>query len=82
MVTFRVMPTGPEVDLHPVESSLRAAFGEDLRDMVERPVAFGLTGLEVVVLLEDAEGRLEAAEATLRGMEGVGSVEALSLDLV
>ncbi|MFQ6012114.1 MAG: elongation factor 1-beta [Thermoplasmata archaeon] len=82
VVTFRIMPTGPEVDLTPIQEALRASFGGELRDLVEKPVAFGLVSLEAVVLLDDAEGRLEAAERTVRAVEGVGSVETLSADLV
>ncbi|MDX1534169.1 MAG: elongation factor 1-beta [Thermoplasmata archaeon] len=82
VVTLRVMPTGPEVDIGRIQDDLRTAFGDDLRDLAEKPVAFGLVGLEAVVLLDDAEGRLEAAESTIRGWEGVGSVETLSVDLI
>ncbi|MFQ5918416.1 MAG: elongation factor 1-beta [Thermoplasmata archaeon] len=82
VVTFRVMPMGPEVEIPPIREALRTSFGEDLRDLAEKPVAFGLVGLEAVVLLEDAEGRLEAAESTIQRVAGVGSVETLSVDLV
>ncbi len=82
VVTFRAMPAGPEVETSAIRAALHAFFGEDLRDLVEKPVAFGLVGLEAVVLLEDAEGRLEAAESAIRGLEGVGSVETLSVDLL
>ncbi|MCJ2531732.1 MAG: hypothetical protein LN413_05435, partial [Candidatus Thermoplasmatota archaeon] len=58
------------------------SFAGDLRDLVEKPVAFGLVGLEAIVLLDDAEGRLEGAEEMIRGLEGVGSVETLSVDLI
>ncbi len=82
VVTFRAMPSGPEVETSTIRAALHAFFGEDLRDLVEKPVAFGLVGLEAVVLLEDAGGRLEAAESAIRGFEGVGSVETLSVDIV
>ncbi len=82
VVTFRAMPSGPDVEISAIRTALHAFFGENLRDLVEKPVAFGLVGLEAVVLLEDAGGRLEAAESAIRGLEGVGSVETLSVDLV
>ncbi len=82
VVTFRVMPMGPDVEIPPIREALHASFAGDLRDLVEKPVAFGLVGLEAIVLLEDEEGRLEAAEETIRGLEGVGSVETLSADLI
>lgn len=82
VVTFRVMPTGPDVSLDPLEASLRRSLGGDLRDLTEQPVAFGLVGLEAVVILEDAEGVLEATERKVREVEGVGGVETLSVDLL
>ncbi len=82
VVTFRAMLSGPEVETSAIRAALHTFFGEDLRDLVEKPVAFGLVGLEAVVLLEDAGGRLEAAERAIRELEGVGSVETLSVDLV
>lgn len=79
-VSLRIMPAEAGVDLAALRQELASAFGEDLRDVAERPVAFGLMALEAVLLLEDAEGTLEAAEGVLRGLEGVGTVETLAVD--
>ncbi len=81
-VGLRIMPEDAGVDLAALRERVRASFGQELRDVAERPVAFGLVALEAVLLLEDTEGRLEAAEDLLRGLEGVGNVETLSVDLL
>jgi elongation factor 1-beta len=82
VVTFRLMPTGPEVDVKPVSEALQRAFGADLRDVAERPVAFGLVSLEAVILLDDAKGAVEDTEKAIRDLDGVGTVEVLTVDLV
>lgn len=82
VVTFRLMPTGPEVDFKPVSEALQRAFGADLRDVAENPIAFGLVSLKAVILLDDAEGAVEDAEKAIRDLDGVGTVEVLTVDLM
>ncbi len=81
-VTFRIMPEDAEVDLKAVTKGLQEAFGEDLRDVVETPVAFGLVALETMVLMDDAGGLIEESEKSIQALKGVSSVETLSVDLV
>lgn len=81
-VTLRIMPDGPDTDLEGVRKGLTEALGERLREVVERPVAFGLVALEAVLVLEDAAGELERSEEAIRDLAGVGSVETLSVDLL
>jgi elongation factor 1-beta len=76
------MPTGPEVDFKPVSEALQRAFGADLRDVAENPIAFGLVSLKAVILLDDAEGAVEDAEKAIRDLDGVGTVEVLTVDLM
>lgn len=82
VVTFRVLPDDAEADLGALMDRVREAFGDRLRDLRERPLAFGLVSLETAVLLEDAAGEVDRCEETLRGLDGVRSVETLSVDLL
>jgi elongation factor 1-beta len=81
-VTFRIMPEEAGSDLHAIKEGLKRALGPDLRDVAERPVAFGLVALEAIVVLDDAGGELERSEKAVRDVDGVSSVETLSVDLI
>ncbi len=81
-VTFKIMPEGPGTDLEEIRLGLRTAFEGALREVVERPVAFGLVSLEAIVVLDDAGGLLERSEQTIGALAGVSSVETLSVDLL
>ncbi len=47
-----------------------------------KPFAFGLQALEVVLVMDDAEGEAEAREGALKALPGVQSVEVLHLSLL
>lgn len=81
-VTFRIMPEGTDVDLNEIRKGLEGALGGGLKEVVDKPVAFGLVALEAVLLLEDAGGQLERSEEAIRALKGVSSVETLSVDLL
>lgn len=73
VVSFKVMPTGTDIDLDKLESRLKEAVK---RSSVKRePVAFGLFALRVTSIMPDAGGELDKAEAALRAVEGVAEVE-------
>ncbi len=65
-----------------IERKLRQAFGEDLREVVEKPVAFGLLSLEAIIVMDDTGGQLDRSEEIITGLSGVGSVETVSVDLL
>lgn len=76
------MPTGTQADLDVIRRGLRQAFGADLREVVEKPVAFGVVALETMILLDDAGGLIEDSEKAIMALQGVSSVETLSVDLL
>lgn len=73
IVTFRVMPSGTEVDLDTLENEIKSSVGST--KIVREPVAFGLVALNVTVLVEDEGGKLEIAENKLRSIKDVSDVE-------
>ncbi len=76
------MPDDAESDLGRIGETLRDAFGDDLREVVERPVAFGLVALEAIVVMDDTGGELDRSEEAVKGIQGVSSVETVSVDLL
>lgn len=81
-VTFRILPEGTDVDYHELEGSVRSALGPLVRDVVLRPIAFGLKALETTVVVDDAAGESDRVEERLRGVAGVGEVETLGVSLL
>lgn len=73
IVTFKVMPTGVDVDLGNLEKKIKSAINPDRIN--REPVAFGLVALNVTTIIEDAGGQLEAVENKLRSIDGVNEIE-------
>lgn len=80
VVTVKLMPTGPDVELSNVEESVREVVdsfrGEtgEIRFKVE-PVAFGLKALLVTFLMDEDLGSTEKLENALADVDGVQSVD-------
>lgn len=73
IVTFKVMPTGVDVDLDKLENAVKASINP--KRIGREPIAFGLIAIKATVLMQDAEGQLESVENKLRAIEGVGDVQ-------
>jgi len=73
IVTFKVMPTGTDVDLDKLEKDVRTSVNPERIN--REPIAFGLVALNVTVLVEDASGQLESVENKLKAINGVSEVE-------
>ena len=84
LATFRIMPEGVEVDFAKLREAITHSVEENIKiqSMVEKPFAFGLKALELAVILGDMEGGTENLEETLRGLEGVKSVENTGVALI
>ncbi len=73
IVTFKVMPTGVDVDLDKLENEINNSVSA--KRMSREPIAFGLVAINVTVLVEDEGGQLESAENKLKEIDGVGGIE-------
>lgn len=73
IITFKVMPTGTDVNLDDLEERVK----ENVQPtgVKREPIAFGLVALKVTIVIPDAGGELEKVENSLRAIEGVGGVE-------
>jgi len=81
-VSVRIMPEGVEVDLDRLQSAVRKSLGGRLKKLEVKPVAFGLKAVEAIVVVDDASGEIEAVEAALGGIPGVGGVETTEVTLL
>jgi elongation factor 1-beta len=79
-VIIKIMPESPEVDLEALKVTIKEKLPGTM-DMVVEPIGFGLSSLKVAIVVPDAEGSTEEAEATLRTLEGVESAEIVSVTL-
>ena len=73
IATFKVMPTGVDVDLDKLEEYVKETIKADRIN--REPVAFGLVALNVVKIVPDAGGVMDEIEEKIRAIKGVGNVE-------
>jgi len=75
--TLKVMPESPDADMKSIEKSLSELISKygKVHSVEIKPIAFGLKAIEVVALLSDKEGGMDAIEAGAANIKGVGSVE-------
>ena len=73
IVTFKIMPTGVEVDLDKLENTIKAEIKPER--MQREPVAFGLVAINATKLVPESSGELENLENKIKAIDGVGGVE-------
>jgi elongation factor 1-beta len=78
-LTLNVMPESPDMDLEELKTKIKKA--ADVKQIVEKPVAFGLVMLEVLLVFDDKVGASDFEEK-IRSIEGVGSVESGDVTLI
>lgn len=81
---YRVLPEGLEVDLDKLRDDIKKALPEGavMKASEQRPVAFGLKALHVLIVLDDKKGGAEQVEAAIAGVAGVQSIEIVEMGLL
>ena len=81
---YRVLPEGLEVDLDKLKTDIEKALpeGVTLRASEQKPLAFGLKALHVLVVMDDKKGGAEQVETAISGVAGVQSVEIVEMGLL
>jgi elongation factor 1-beta len=81
---YRVLPEGLEVDLKKLEEDIKKALPgfATLRAAEQRPLAFGLKALHVLVVMDDKKGGAEQVEGAISSVAGVQSVEIVEMGLL
>jgi elongation factor 1-beta len=83
IVTLKIMPENPEVDLEALKPKVLAEIerfagkGNTKEEIV--PIAFGLSALQIIFIMDESLGSTDPLETTLKGLEGVNSVEILDM---
>ena len=79
VVTFRIMPNDPGIDLSKLESDIKTEIisfcsAREFKTVIE-PIAFGLKALIIYFVMDEAKGSTEGLEKTIAKLEGIESVE-------
>lgn len=78
VVTLRVMPESPDVDLDSLKGIIIdkiADFGGEVGKTEIEPVAFGLKALNLYFVMNEAKGSTDSLEESVRELDEVASVE-------
>ncbi|MFA5141511.1 MAG: elongation factor 1-beta [Candidatus Woesearchaeota archaeon] len=83
IVTLRVMPTSPDVDLVKLENDVKQkiykfAGQTETRTTVE-PIAFGLKSVNIIFVMEESQGTTDPLEKDISTLEDVNSVEVIDV---
>lgn len=84
-ITFRVMPENPDVNLDKIKKEVERIISShdnvELKNAVVKPIGFGLSALEILLVMPDSGGT-DKIEEELSEIEGVESVEAGDITLL
>lgn len=77
VATIKLMPESPDVDIDKIKADVKNSIPEEveLHKIEEEPIAFGLTAINVMVVVGDAEGGTEKVEEKLSKIKNISSVE-------
>lgn len=82
ILTLKIMPESPEVDLEKVQAACNEAAkaqGTEVGKVEVEPFAFGLKILKLYFVLDEEGGSPDALEEALKAVEGVQSVETIDV---
>jgi translation elongation factor aEF-1 beta len=82
VLTYRVMPTSPDVDMAHLQKDLHAVLAKEAKGEPKfeiKPFAFGLKALEVTFMLDETKG-CDAIEDEMKKVHHVENIEVLRLD--
>lgn len=79
VVTFRIMPENPEIDLSKIEAEAKKKIisfcnSHEFKTSIE-PIAFGLRALNIIFVMDENKGSTEKLEEKISEIDGVESVE-------
>ncbi|MBN2053093.1 elongation factor 1-beta [Candidatus Woesearchaeota archaeon] len=83
IVTLKIMPESPDIDLDKVaseaEKMIIAYAGDGDRKKEIEPIAFGLKALKMIFVMDEAKGSPEPLENDIKRIKGVQSVEVIDV---
>lgn len=78
VVTIKIMPESPDVDLKAIEIKATeeiSKFGGDVGKVEIEPIAFGLKALKLFFVMDEKKGSTDLLEEKVSNIDGVESVE-------
>ena len=83
-INYRLLPESPDVNLEELTAKIKAALpeGVKLHKSTTKPFAFGLSAIEILVVMKDSGGLSDQTEENLQKVEGIQSVELLEMSLI
>lgn len=83
VVTFRIMPKDPSIDLSGLESGIKKEIvdfcsSEEFKTNIE-PIAFGLKALKMIFVMDESKGSTEELENRISRIDGIESVEVVDV---
>ncbi len=82
VLTYRVMPTSPDVDMAHLQKDLHDVISKESKGEPKfevKPFAFGLKAIEVTFMIDEVKG-CDAIEDTMRKVPHVENLEVIRLD--
>ncbi|HJX05049.1 MAG TPA: elongation factor 1-beta [Thermoplasmata archaeon] len=81
---YRVLPDGLEIDLNILLEDIKKALPQGARygASEQKPLAFGLKALHILIVMDDKKGGAEQVETAVAGVKGVQSVEIVEMGLL
>jgi len=82
IITLKIMPETPEVDLKKVEEKAKVLisdFGGEVGKVEIEPVAFGLNSLKLIFVMDESKGDTESLEKDISELEDVIGVEVVDV---
>lgn len=83
--TFTVMPDSPGADIKKIKEEIKKIASKykniQLKSLDEKPVAFGLKSIEVLLILPDSGGT-DAIEQDILKIPGISSIEPRDVTLI
>jgi len=82
VVTLKVMPASPDVDLAKLEDDIKkvvADLGGEVGKVERHPIAFGLNALHIFFVRDESKGGTDDIEEKVAAFENVNSVEAIDV---
>ncbi|MBS3143037.1 elongation factor 1-beta [Candidatus Woesearchaeota archaeon] len=83
IITLRIMPSDTDVDLGALEGvvkgKIQAFTGETEMRVAQKPIAFGLSALEIIFVTDEKKGSTEALEQDIAALDEVNSCEVIDV---